>query len=90
MHGQLTQIQSLNGSAICCRRHCSLRKKDLRLLLVHPTAKESKGAENHLWIQKSYALISICKQHIAALDRALQTAPINLSKGDTVLSSIAN
>ena len=47
----------------------------MRLLLVHPTARESNDAENHLWMQTSYAFISIYKQRITALDRTLQTTP---------------
>ena len=50
----------------------SLRRRYLNLLLVHPTAKESKDVENHLWMQTSYAFISSYKQRIAALDRAIQ------------------
>jgi len=53
----------------------SLRRHHLRLLLVHPYAKESKDVENHLWMQTSYAFISIYKHRIASLDRALQSAP---------------
>ena len=44
----------------------------MSLLLVHPTAKESKDVENHLWMQTSYAFISSYKQRIATLDRAIQ------------------
>jgi protein SMG7 len=44
----------------------------LNLLLVHPTAKESKDVENHLWMQTSYAFISSYKQRITTLDRAIQ------------------
>ena len=50
----------------------SLRRRYLNLLLVHPTARESKDVENHLWMQTSYAFISSYKQRIAALDRAMQ------------------
>jgi protein SMG7 len=50
----------------------SLRRRYLNLLLVHPTAKESKDVENHLWMQTSYAFISSYKQRIAALDRVIQ------------------
>ena len=50
----------------------SLRRRYLNLLLVHPTAKESKDVENHLWMQTSYAFISSYKQRIAILDRAIQ------------------
>jgi len=53
----------------------NLRRHHLRLLLVHPYAKESKDVENHLWMQTSYAFISIYKHRIASLDRALQSAP---------------
>jgi protein SMG7 len=52
----------------------NLRRRFLSLLLVHPYAKESKDAETHLWMQTSYSFISIYKQRIAALDRALQGA----------------
>lgn len=44
----------------------------MNLLLVHPTARESKDVENHLWMQTSYAFISSYKQRIATLDRAIQ------------------
>ncbi|KAF8173689.1 hypothetical protein BJ912DRAFT_1033967 [Pholiota molesta] len=50
----------------------NLRRRYLNLLLVHPTAPESKDVENHLWMQTSYAFISSYKQRIAALDRAIQ------------------
>ena len=50
----------------------SLRRRYLSLLLVHPTAKESKDVENHLWMQTSYAFISSYKQRVATLDRAIQ------------------
>lgn len=55
----------------------SLRRQHLRLLLVHPYAKESKDVENLLWMQTSYAFISTYKQRIATLDRALQATPRN-------------
>ncbi|KAI0330016.1 hypothetical protein GY45DRAFT_1371115 [Cubamyces sp. BRFM 1775] len=48
-----------------------LRRNCLRLLLLHPFAPESKDAETMLWIQTSYAFISLYKQRIAALDRAI-------------------
>ena len=51
------------------RRHC------LRLLLLHPYAPESKDAENHLWMQTSYAFIAVYKQRISALDRAIHSTP---------------
>ena len=44
----------------------------MNLLLVHPTARESKDVENHLWMQTSYAFISSYKQRITALERAIQ------------------
>ncbi|KAF9484119.1 hypothetical protein BDN70DRAFT_850450 [Pholiota conissans] len=50
----------------------NLRRRYLNLLLVHPTAPESKDVENHLWMQTSYAFISSYKQRIAALDRTIQ------------------
>ncbi|OBZ66360.1 hypothetical protein A0H81_13586 [Grifola frondosa] len=53
----------------------SLRRQYLRLLLLHAYAAESKDAETHLWMQTSYAFISIYKQRIAALDRALHSSP---------------
>ncbi|CAL1709545.1 unnamed protein product [Somion occarium] len=53
----------------------NLRRQYLRLLLVHPYAKESKDAETHLWMQTSYSLISIYKQRISALDRAIYGPP---------------
>lgn len=53
----------------------SLRRQYLRLLFVHPYARESKDAETHLWMQTSYALISIYKQRISALDRAIHHPP---------------
>lgn len=46
----------------------------MNLLLIHPYAKESKDVENHLWMQTSYAFISVYKQRIAALDRVIQNA----------------
>ncbi|KAH9886219.1 hypothetical protein C8Q73DRAFT_283533 [Cubamyces lactineus] len=52
-----------------------LRRNCLRLLLLHPFAPESKDAETMLWIQTSYAFISLYKQRIAALDRAIHGAP---------------
>ncbi|KAI0357871.1 hypothetical protein OH77DRAFT_1308904 [Trametes cingulata] len=48
-----------------------MRRIGLRLLLLHPYAPESKDAENLLWIQTSYAFISLYKQRISALDRAI-------------------
>ncbi|KAF4608178.1 hypothetical protein EYR40_000522 [Pleurotus pulmonarius] len=51
-----------------------LRKKYLCLLLVNPYAKESKDAEAHLWMQTSYNFISVYKQRLATLDRAIQAA----------------
>ncbi|KAI0364993.1 hypothetical protein BV20DRAFT_1056743 [Pilatotrama ljubarskyi] len=48
-----------------------LRRIALRMLLLHPYAPESKDAENLLWIQTSYAFISLYKQRISALDRAI-------------------
>ncbi|KAH9847020.1 hypothetical protein C2E23DRAFT_890348 [Lenzites betulinus] len=50
-----------------------LRRNCLRLLLLHPYAPESKDAETMLWIHTSYAFISLYKQRIAALDRAIHT-----------------
>ncbi|KAI0267410.1 hypothetical protein BC834DRAFT_76956 [Gloeopeniophorella convolvens] len=52
----------------------NLQKQYLLLLLIHPNAKESKDAETHMWMQTSYALISIYKTRIAALERALREA----------------
>ncbi|KAI8972435.1 hypothetical protein BD414DRAFT_540319 [Trametes punicea] len=52
-----------------------LRRNCLRLLLLHPYAPESKDAETMLWIQTSYAFISLYKQRIAALDRAIHGPP---------------
>lgn len=49
----------------------NLRRQYLRLLFLHPYARESKDAETHLWMQTSYAIISIYKQRIANLDRAI-------------------
>ena len=49
----------------------SLRRHYLILLLVHPNAKESNDAENHLWMQTSYASIAAFKQRIA-VHRAVQ------------------
>nr|VWO99485.1 Uncharacterized protein [Ganoderma boninense] len=51
------------------RRHC------LRLLLLHPYAPESQDAENQLWMQTSYAFISVYKQRISTLDRAIHSSP---------------
>ncbi|KAI0342447.1 hypothetical protein BDW22DRAFT_1429283 [Trametopsis cervina] len=53
----------------------NLRRQYLRLLFVHPYARESKDAETHLWMQTSYSLISIYKQRITALDRAIHHPP---------------
>lgn len=53
----------------------SLRRQYLRLLFVYPYARESKDAENHLWMQTSYSLIAIYKQRITALDRAIHHPP---------------
>lgn len=50
----------------------SLRKRYTTLLLVHPHAKESKDVENHLWMQTSYAFITLFKQRISAIDLAIQ------------------
>lgn len=50
----------------------SLRKSYLSLLLVHPNSNDSKDVENHLWMQTSYAFISLYKQRISALDRDIQ------------------
>ena len=55
----------------------SLRRQQLRLLLVHPHARESKDVENLLWMQTSYAFISSYKQRIASLDRIVQSSPRN-------------
>ncbi|GJE98730.1 Telomerase activating protein Est1 domain-containing protein [Phanerochaete sordida] len=53
----------------------NLRRQYLRLLFLHPYARESKDAETHLWMQTSYAIISIYKQRIANLDRAIHNPP---------------
>ncbi|THH29500.1 hypothetical protein EUX98_g4699 [Antrodiella citrinella] len=53
----------------------NLRRQYLRLLFVHPYAKESREAETHLWMQTSYSLIAIYKQRIGSLDRAIQNPP---------------
>ncbi|KAK0205428.1 hypothetical protein DFS33DRAFT_1383333 [Desarmillaria ectypa] len=53
----------------------NLRRCYLNLLLLHPYAQESQDVENHLWMQTSYAIISVYKQRIAALDRILQNQP---------------
>lgn len=58
-------------SIFSCVPLVSLRRRYLNLLLVHPDAKESKDAQNHLWMQTSYAFISSYKQRIAALDRSI-------------------
>jgi hypothetical protein len=55
-------------------RKNSLQKQYLLLLLSHPNAKESKDAETHMWMQTSYALISIYKSRIAVLENALREA----------------
>jgi protein SMG7 len=59
---------------ICCKYENSLQKQYLLLLLSHPNAKESKDAETHMWMQTSYALISIYKSRIAALESTLREA----------------
>ncbi|KAG6890239.1 hypothetical protein C0992_002767 [Termitomyces sp. T32_za158] len=51
----------------------NLRRRYLNLLLLHPYAKESKDAENHLWMQTSYAFIASYKQRILNLDRVIQS-----------------
>lgn len=61
----------------------NLRRQYLRLLLVHPYAKESRDAETHLWMQTSYSLISIYKQKIASLDRAIQHPPRQQPQGQS-------
>lgn len=53
----------------------SLRREYLRLLFLHPYAKESKDAETHLWMQTSYSIISNYKQRISALDRQIFGPP---------------
>ena len=60
--------------AIRCKCENSLQKQYLLLLLSHPNAKESKDAETHMWMQTSYALISIYKTRLAALENALREA----------------
>jgi protein SMG7 len=59
---------------ISCKYENSLQKQYLLLLLSHPNAKESKDAETHMWMQTSYALISIYKTRIAALEHTLREA----------------
>ncbi|KAI5828172.1 hypothetical protein K523DRAFT_353678 [Schizophyllum commune Tattone D] len=49
-----------------------LRRRYLSLLLLHPYANEAKDAETHLWMQTSYSFITVYKQRIAAIDRAIQ------------------
>ncbi|KAF7799492.1 hypothetical protein EIP86_010727 [Pleurotus ostreatoroseus] len=50
----------------------NLRRQYLRLLFLHPYARESKDAEALMWMHTSYSLIAIYKQRIASLDRAIQ------------------
>ncbi|TFY65095.1 hypothetical protein EVG20_g5716 [Dentipellis fragilis] len=50
----------------------NLQKQYLLLLLAYPFSKESKDAETHLWMQTSYALISVYKQRITTLENALR------------------
>jgi protein SMG7 len=59
---------------VCCKYESSLQKQYLLLLLSHPNAKESKDAETHMWMQTSYALISIYKTRVAALENSLREA----------------
>jgi protein SMG7 len=59
------------------RRVHSLRRQYLRLLLLHPYAKESKDAENYLWMQTSYTFIALYKQRIASLDRLIHAPRTN-------------
>jgi tetratricopeptide (TPR) repeat protein len=59
---------------ISCKYENSVQKQYLLLLLSHPNAKESKDAETHMWMQTSYALISIYKTRLAALEHALREA----------------
>ncbi|KAH9034927.1 hypothetical protein EDB84DRAFT_49678 [Lactarius hengduanensis] len=54
----------------------NLQKQYLLLLLTHPNARESKDAETHMWMQTSYALISIYKTRITALEHALRETGI--------------
>jgi tetratricopeptide (TPR) repeat protein len=66
----LTVLLQVNSS----QYKASLQKQYLLLLLIYPNAKESKDAETHMWMQTSYALISIYKTRIAALEHALHEA----------------
>ncbi|TFY77492.1 hypothetical protein EWM64_g6521 [Hericium alpestre] len=59
----------------------NLQKQYLLLLLAHPYAKESKDAETHLWMQTSYALISVYKQRIATVERALRESGAQKQQG---------
>ena len=61
----------------------SLRRRYLLLLLVHPYAKESQDAENHLWMQTSYLFISSYKQHIGNLDRIINRQQQNGGSGNS-------
>ena len=63
------------GGGLSRWRTCRLRRNCLRLLLLHPYALESKDAENVLWMQTSYAFISVYKQRITHLDRAIHSGP---------------
>lgn len=47
----------------------------LKLLLVHPFAKDAKDADNNLWMQTSYIFISNYKQRISVLDKKLYSRP---------------
>ncbi|TRM67084.1 hypothetical protein BD626DRAFT_566125 [Schizophyllum amplum] len=49
-----------------------LRRRHLSLLLLHPYAPEARDVETHLWMQTSYSFITVYKQRIASIDRAIQ------------------
>lgn len=63
-------------------RHRSLRKQYLKLLLLHPSSKDAKDAETHIWMQTSYQFISIYKQKIAVLDQKLSTRAKGTTRQD--------
>ncbi|KAJ6573427.1 hypothetical protein DFH09DRAFT_1457404 [Mycena vulgaris] len=42
-----------------------LRRRYLHLLLLHPTTREARDVGTHLWMQTSYAFITLYKQRLA-------------------------
>ncbi|KAF8513716.1 hypothetical protein BU17DRAFT_53078 [Hysterangium stoloniferum] len=53
----------------------NLRRQYLQLIFVHPYTKESKDADQALWMTTSYFIISAYKQRIAAADAVAHHSP---------------